>query len=233
LYGRGSGSRPVSRVLSWTAIHLGRWSPIASCSLPADSAGRLNVCLFGLAPDGVCPPRPLPARPCALTARFHPCLCPSPCGDWPCADAHDPFPWRIWLSPHPLKGRTLPLARQSPGHRRYVSVALSVALGRGLASPAYSAQALPGILPCGARTFLRAVARAAAVWPTPGRQYRGRPCLKRTELRTPPTHPPIWMGAGKRSCAWRARARAGRRARRTPGASVGSGRRCGRRRRPA
>ena len=108
----GRGSRPISRVLSWTAIHLGRRSPVASSSLPADSAGRLNVCLFGLAPDGVCPPRPLPARPCALTARFHPYLCPSPCGDWPRACARDPLPPRMrlsphpraWLSPHPAEG---------------------------------------------------------------------------------------------------------------------------------
>ena len=31
----GGWSWPISRVLSWAAIHLGRWSPIASSSLPA------------------------------------------------------------------------------------------------------------------------------------------------------------------------------------------------------
>ncbi len=48
------GSRPVSRVLSGTVIHLGRASPRASSDLPGDSAGRAIVPLFGLAPDGVC-----------------------------------------------------------------------------------------------------------------------------------------------------------------------------------
>jgi len=32
---------------------------------------------------------------------------------------------------------------------------------------AHAAQALPGTLPCGARTFLEALAHLATVWPTP------------------------------------------------------------------
>ncbi len=132
---------------------------------------------------------------------------------WPVPSKFAAFATRMRLSPHPLEGRTLPLTRQSPGHRRYVSVALSVALGRELASPAYSAQVLPGILPCGARTFLCAVNRAAAVWPTPGRQYRRRWGLKRT-LRTPPTHPRVRSWGRGRACAWRARVPAGKDARR-------------------
>jgi len=48
-------SRPVSRVLSWTVIHLGYASPHTSCDLPGDNAGRANAPLFGLAPDGVYP----------------------------------------------------------------------------------------------------------------------------------------------------------------------------------
>jgi len=131
----GNGSRPVSRVLSWTAIHLGRRSPAASCSLPAGSAGRLNACLFGLAPGGVCPPQPLPVRPCALTARFHPCLSPPPAGQ-PRADARDPIFRGQGLGLVHRKVDFAALRRQSPGHRRYVSVALSVALGPcGLAAP--------------------------------------------------------------------------------------------------
>jgi len=51
-----------------------------------------------------------------------------------------------------------------------LSVALSVALGLST----YSAQVLPGTLPCGARTFLHAVTRTAAAWPTPGRSIRMR-----------------------------------------------------------
>ena len=46
-------SRPVSRVLSWTVIHLGLASPLASSNLPESDAGRTNGFLFGLAPNGV------------------------------------------------------------------------------------------------------------------------------------------------------------------------------------
>src|SRR5690606_8698566 len=49
------GSRPISRVLSRTAIHLGRASPRASSDLPGSSCGRhSNAPLFGLARGGVC-----------------------------------------------------------------------------------------------------------------------------------------------------------------------------------
>ena len=54
-----SGSRPISRVLSWTIIHLGVASPQLSSNLPGNTCGpqaaRMHVPLFGLAPDGVCP----------------------------------------------------------------------------------------------------------------------------------------------------------------------------------
>jgi len=46
-------SQPVSRVLSWTVIHLGLTSPLASSNLPESDAGRTNGFLFGLAPSGV------------------------------------------------------------------------------------------------------------------------------------------------------------------------------------
>jgi hypothetical protein len=35
-----SGSRPISRVLSWTVIHLGCTSPYTSRDLPGSHAGR-------------------------------------------------------------------------------------------------------------------------------------------------------------------------------------------------
>ncbi len=50
---------PISRVLSWTTIHLGRPSPIASSNLPGSPLRRavqaisLLTPLFGLAPGGV------------------------------------------------------------------------------------------------------------------------------------------------------------------------------------
>ena len=67
------GSRPVSRVLSRTIIHLGLLSPAASSNLPGSARGR-GSCFpiwscsgWGLPCRGVLPP----AR-CALTAPFHP-----------------------------------------------------------------------------------------------------------------------------------------------------------------
>ncbi len=66
-------SQPISRVLSWTVIHLGLVSPQASSNLPALSAGHAIEGLFGLAPNGVYHRhRLLPAVRCALTAPFHP-----------------------------------------------------------------------------------------------------------------------------------------------------------------
>ena len=72
-----SGS--VSRILSWTTIHLvppfggrGRLAP-TSCGLPGSSRAG-SMILFGLAPDGVCLAAASPRRRCALTAPFHLCL---------------------------------------------------------------------------------------------------------------------------------------------------------------
>jgi hypothetical protein len=47
-------SRPVSRVLSRTVIHLGCKSPCSSSDLPRNRAGHASVPLFDLAPGGVC-----------------------------------------------------------------------------------------------------------------------------------------------------------------------------------
>ena len=71
-------SWPISRVLSWAIIHLGGLSPIPSSSLPGRSAG--HTCR---APIWPCSGRGLPCRGvlpparCALTAPFHPYLCPT------------------------------------------------------------------------------------------------------------------------------------------------------------
>ncbi len=71
-----SSSQPISRVLSWTAIHLGRTSPCASCGLPGSDAGNIIGSLFGLAPSGVYRATPcyhacgaLLPHPFTLTAR--------------------------------------------------------------------------------------------------------------------------------------------------------------------
>jgi hypothetical protein len=50
---KGERSRPISRVLSWTIIHLGLLSPATSSDLPESAAGNGKAFLFGLAPGGV------------------------------------------------------------------------------------------------------------------------------------------------------------------------------------
>ena len=68
-------SWPISRVLSWTIIHLGSASPLTSSNLPKSSAGHTIGFLFGLAPNGVYHRHKLlPVARCALTAPFHPYL---------------------------------------------------------------------------------------------------------------------------------------------------------------
>ncbi len=74
------GSRPISRVLSWTTIHLGRASPRASSDLPGNSCGpqvraRKPACfpIWSCSRWGLPCRRMLPPARCALTAPFHPC----------------------------------------------------------------------------------------------------------------------------------------------------------------
>ncbi len=75
------GSRPISRVLSWATIHLGRASPRASSDLPG-SPREPRVRALGPARFPIWPcsrwgfpcRRVLPPTRCALTAPFHPCL---------------------------------------------------------------------------------------------------------------------------------------------------------------
>ena len=71
-------SRPVSRVLSWMAIHLGRTSPRASSDLPGGPADHRSrhaphAPYLVLLRVGFALPPLLPAARCALTAPFHPC----------------------------------------------------------------------------------------------------------------------------------------------------------------
>ena len=46
-------SQPISRVLSWTIIHLRPASPRTCSGLPEPNASSINGFLFGLAPSGV------------------------------------------------------------------------------------------------------------------------------------------------------------------------------------
>ncbi len=77
--GASSGSRPISRVLSWTVIHLDAASPQASSNLPGNRTGRTIVPLFGLAPGGVYPATPVTRRAVRSYRTISP-LPAAPCG---------------------------------------------------------------------------------------------------------------------------------------------------------
>ena len=105
----GRGSRPVSRVLSWMAIHLGRTSPRASSDLPGGPADHRPRHL-PLAPYlvllrvGFALPPLLPAARCALTAPFHPCRRPEPRGRYVfCGTFRGLAPPRRYLAPCPAE----------------------------------------------------------------------------------------------------------------------------------
>ena len=74
----GSGSRPVSRVLSKAVIHLRRTSPCACSDLPGSGAGHASSPVGDALPYlvllrvGFTLPPVLPPARCALTAPFHP-----------------------------------------------------------------------------------------------------------------------------------------------------------------
>ena len=70
-------SRPVSRVLSWTVIHLGRASPLASSGLPGCSAGHAIAPLFGLASGGVYRAVPVASHAVRSYRTFSPLPVPS------------------------------------------------------------------------------------------------------------------------------------------------------------
>ncbi len=78
------------------------------------------------------------------------------------------LPCRAALAPRAVRSyRTIStLPDPSTGHRRYVFCCTDPS--------ARAAQALPGTLPCGARTFLGTLADDATVWPTPRIFYRVR-----------------------------------------------------------
>jgi hypothetical protein len=113
------GSRPISRVLSRTTIHLGRTSPCASSDLPGSPCGQqertrrpARFPIWSCSRWGLPCRRMLPPARCALTAPFHPYLPRTSLGAW---------------------------ARLSPGQRRRdardIGGLLSVALSVGSRPP--------------------------------------------------------------------------------------------------
>ena len=98
-------SSPISRVLSWTVIHLGSASPQTSSNLPESSAGHAIGLLFGLAPGGVFHRRELlPVTRCALTAPFQPYRRPKTLRRYTfCCTFHRLTPPRRYLAPCPAE----------------------------------------------------------------------------------------------------------------------------------
>lgn len=68
-------SQPISRVLSWTVIHLGYMSPYTSSDLPEPDVGHAIIGSYlVLLRVGFALPSLLPLMRCALTTPFHPYL---------------------------------------------------------------------------------------------------------------------------------------------------------------
>jgi hypothetical protein len=99
------GSRPISRVLSWTAIHLDTASPQASSDLPGNHAGRTSVPLFGLAPGGVYPATPVTSRAVRSYRTISPLLGPYKQNQRYifCGTFHRLAPPRCYLAPCPVE----------------------------------------------------------------------------------------------------------------------------------
>ena len=112
-------SRPISRVLSRTVIHLGYTSPCTSSNLPGNGAGRTIVSLFGLAPGGVFPATTVANR----AVRSYRTISPLPAS------------WRYIFCG---------TFRRLAPPRRYLA---SCPMEPGLSSPRLSAKRLSGRLP--------------------------------------------------------------------------------------
>ena len=108
------GSRPISRVLSRTTIHLGRTSPCASSDLPGSPCGPqertrrpARFPIWSCSRWGLPCRRMLPPARCALTAPFHPYL-PRPLHvpHWRfafCCTVRGLAPPRRYLAPCPVE----------------------------------------------------------------------------------------------------------------------------------
>jgi len=97
------GSRPVSRVLSWTAIHLGCTSPYTSSDLPGNSAGNANAPLFGLAPGGVYPATAVTSRAVRSYRTISPLPAPKRWRYIFCGTFRRLAPPRRYLAPCPVE----------------------------------------------------------------------------------------------------------------------------------
>ena len=96
--------RSISRVLSWTAIHLGPASPRASSDLPGPGAGHAHGSLFGLAPGGVYPATAVASGAVRSYRTFSPLPTGGPVGRYVfCGTFHRFAPSRRYLAPCPVE----------------------------------------------------------------------------------------------------------------------------------
>ncbi len=114
------GSRPISRVLSRAAIHLGRASPRASSGRPGNGAGHAMVPLLGLAPGGVCPATGVTTGAVRSYRTFSPL---PPRGRYIfCGTFRGLAPPRHYLAPCPMEpGLSSPPSTQDNGHTAQLS----------------------------------------------------------------------------------------------------------------
>jgi hypothetical protein len=98
-----SRSEPISRVLSWTVIHLGCLSPSTSSNLPGPSAGHTFGSLFGLAPGGVYHAINVTTNAVRSYRTFSPLLTTSHQRFIFCGTFRRLAPPRHYLAPYPLE----------------------------------------------------------------------------------------------------------------------------------
>ncbi len=111
-------SRSISRVLSWTIIHLRQVSPPACSDLPESTAGHSSrIPIWSCSEWGLPSPRLLPAVRCALTAPFHPY--PTEAGRYTfCCTFRRLAPPRCYLAPCPVEpGLSSPRHPRASGER--------------------------------------------------------------------------------------------------------------------
>ncbi len=101
-----SGSRPISRVLSWTIIHLDNLSPGVSSNLPESTCGPQAaqgiLSYLVLLREGFTLPLSLLKARCALTAPFHPYRIEIRRYIF-CGTFHRLTPPRRYLAPRPME----------------------------------------------------------------------------------------------------------------------------------
>jgi hypothetical protein len=147
--GGKTGGKPVDKPGSVVDNHSSRRAVASTLKQPTrkQREPRLMLPYLALLQMGFAVPSVLPRPRWALTPPFHPYLIPSLLRGTTLLKERNP----LSRAPSSSGGGLCRLAASKSGHRRYLSVALSVALGLSTCC----ARPLAGILLYGARTFLQ------------------------------------------------------------------------------